>query len=159
MWNATRYKLSTLFTISRKVSGTIRTFSYDTNNWEKLKHFRFVPLGRLLFNIFYVPKLALFTKGKKNIILRDSKRSSFSTDFFEVQFDTPTLIIPSFRMIKATGCKQWFKSDLLRMYLVGFIPESVTLGYSVREGKIRYKKLSALVWRPFSSEAPQNEAT
>ena len=40
-----------------------------------------------------------FRKRQKNIILCDSKRSSFITDFFELQFDTVTLIIPSFRMI------------------------------------------------------------
>ena len=37
-------------------------------------------------------------RHKKNIILCDSKRSSVVTDFFELQFDTPTLIIPSFRV-------------------------------------------------------------
>ena len=52
-------------------------------------------------------------RQKKNIILCDSKRSSFITDFFDLQLDTATLIIPSFRMIKARGCKQRFKSDLL----------------------------------------------
>ena len=57
-------------------------------------------------------------KRKKTKILRDLKRSSFITDFFELQFDTATLIIQSFRMIKARGCKQRFKSDLLRDYLV-----------------------------------------
>ena len=56
-------------------------------------------------------------KAQKHI-LRDSKRSSFITDFFELQFDTPTLMIPSFRMTQARGCKQRFKSDLLRNYLV-----------------------------------------
>ena len=46
------------------------------------------------------------------------------SDFFELQFDTATLIIQSFRMIKATcrGCKQRFISDPLYViiwYLVG----------------------------------------
>ena len=44
------------------------------------------------------------------------------TDFFELQFDTATLIIQSFRKIKDRRCKQRFKSDLLysgvRKYLV-----------------------------------------
>ena len=35
------------------------------------------------------------------MMLCDSKRSSFITDFFELQFDTATFIIPSFGMIKA----------------------------------------------------------
>ena len=52
-------------------------------------------------------------KTKKNMFLCDSKRSSLITDFFELQFDTATLIIQSFRMIKARGCKQKFKSDIL----------------------------------------------
>ena len=51
----------------------------------------------------------------KTIILCDSKRSSFII-FFKIQFDTAALIIHSFRMIKARGCKQRFESDLL--YLV-----------------------------------------
>ena len=67
---------------------------------------------------FEVQKWALFIKGTKNIICCGLTRSSFITDFFELQFDTTTLIIPSFRMIKARGCKQRFKSDLLRNYLV-----------------------------------------
>ena len=59
----------------------------------------------------------LLQKDKKHdlytcIYLCDSKRSSFITDFFELQFGTATLIIPSFRMIKARGCKQRFTSDL-----------------------------------------------
>ena len=49
-------------------------------------------------------------------ILCDSKRSSFITDFFELQVDTATLIIPSFRMIQPRGFKQRFKPDLLRTY-------------------------------------------
>ena len=56
-------------------------------------------LGRLLSNIFLGSKMGPFRKRQKNIILCDSKRSSFITDFFELQFDTVTLIIPSFRMI------------------------------------------------------------
>ena len=53
-------------------------------------------------------------KAKKKI-LRDSKRSSFITDFFKLHYDTAALIILSFRMIKARGCKQRFKSDLSRL--------------------------------------------
>ena len=75
-------------------------------------------LGRLLCNIFQVQKWALLKKRQKNILLCDSKRSSFITYFFEIQFDTATLIIPSFRMTQARGCKKRFKSDLLRNYLV-----------------------------------------
>ena len=51
------------------------------------------------------------------MILRDSKRSSFIIDFFELQFDTATLIIPSFRMdhfyfpAQLVGC--FTLSDLL----------------------------------------------
>ena len=67
-----------------------------------------------------------FHKRQKNIILRDSKRSSFITDFFELQFDTATLIIPSFRMTQARGCKQRFKSDLLRNYL---LPDRINMQY------------------------------
>ena len=59
-----------------------------------------------------------FHKRRKNIILRDSKRRSFITDYCELQFNTATLIIQSFRMIKARGCKQRFKSDLVRNHLV-----------------------------------------
>ena len=60
----------------------------------------------------------------KKIIICDAKRSSFITDFFELQFDTATLIIQRFRMIKARGCKQRFKSDplyVITCYLVGFV--------------------------------------
>ena len=64
-------------------------------------------------------------KAKKHEILCDSKRSSFITDFFELQFDTATLIIPSFRMIKAIGCKQRFKSDVITWYLLGFLCNTI----------------------------------
>ena len=62
-----------------------------------------------------------FHKRQENIILCDSKRSSFITAFFELQFDTATFIIQSFRMIKARCCKQRFKSDhfVITWYLVG----------------------------------------
>ena len=70
--------------------------------------------------------MGLFHKRLKNIILCDSKRSSFITDFFELQFYTPTLIIPSFRMTQARGCQQRFKSDLLRNYLV---PDRIYMQY------------------------------
>ena len=60
-----------------------------------------------------------FHNRQKNIIiLCDSKRNSFITYFFELQFDTATLIIQSFRRIKARGCKQSFKSDLLHLSLI-----------------------------------------
>ena len=62
-----------------------------------------------------------FHKRQKNMVLCDSKRTSFITYFFELQFDTATLIIPSFRMIKATGGKQRFKSDLSRIR-IGLFP-------------------------------------
>ena len=71
---------------------------------------------------FLGSKMGPFHKRLKNIILCDSKRSSFITAFFELQFDTATFIIQSFRMIKARGCKQRFKSDILYVitwYLVG----------------------------------------
>ena len=60
------------------------------------------------------------------MILRDSKRSSFIIDFFELQFDTATLIIPSFRMTQARGCKHRFKSDILRSFLV---PDRIYMQY------------------------------
>ena len=79
---------------------------------------------------FEVKKWAYFTKGKKNRILCDSKRSSFITDFFKLQFDAATLVMPSFRMTQARGCKQRFKSDLLpRSYLV---PGSICMQYYYR---------------------------
>ena len=58
-----------------------------------------------------------FHRRQKSIILCDSKRSSSVTYevFFYFQFDKATLIIPSFRMIKARGCKLRFKSDLVRI--------------------------------------------
>ena len=40
-----------------------------------------------------------FHTRQKHIILCDSKQSSFHHIFFELQFDTATLIIPSVRMI------------------------------------------------------------
>ena len=67
---------------------------------------------------FLGSKMGPFHKRQKNILLCDSKRSSFITDFFELQFDTATLIIYSVRMIKARGCKQRFKSDVLRKFPV-----------------------------------------
>ena len=67
---------------------------------------------------FKVQKWALFSKGKKNVILRDSKRSSFITYFFELQFDMATLINPSFRMMEARGFEQRFKSDLSGIYII-----------------------------------------
>ena len=67
---------------------------------------------------FLGSKMDPFHQRKKHIILRDSKRSSFIADFCLTQVCTATLIIQSFRMIKARGCKQRCKSDLLRNYLV-----------------------------------------
>ena len=46
--------------------------------------------------------------------------------FFKFQFDTTTLIIPSFRMTKVGGCKENFKSDLLRKYL---LPDRIYMQY------------------------------
>ena len=64
-----------------------------------------------------------FHKRQRNVILRDSKRSSFITYFFELLLDAATLIIPSSRMIKARGCMQRFKSDLLyRIYTQHYYP-------------------------------------
>ena len=75
----------------------------------------FSPFVRALwpFNMqdFFRFKNGPFHQRKKIFISCDSKRSSFITDSLELQFDTATLIIPSFRMIKARGCKQRFKTD------------------------------------------------
>ena len=79
--------------------------------------------GRLLCKIFLGSKMGPLNKRQHNVILCDSKRSSLITDFFELQFDTATLIIQSFRMIKARGCKQMFKSDRT---LIGFISNIYT---------------------------------
>ena len=46
-------------------------------------------------------KNGTFHKRQKKSAI-DSKRCSFITEYFELQFDTATLTIPSFRMIKAT---------------------------------------------------------
>ena len=43
--------------------------------------------------VFLGLKMGPFHQRQKSIILCDSKRSSFITDFFELQFDTATLII------------------------------------------------------------------
>ena len=67
---------------------------------------------------FYMFKNSPFSQKAKKICLCDLKRSSSTTDFFELQVDTATLIIPSFKLIKARGCKPRFQSDLLRNYLV-----------------------------------------
>ena len=52
------------------------------------------------------------------MMLCDSKRISFIIDACELRFDTATLIIQSFGMIKDGGSEQRFKSDLSRNYLV-----------------------------------------
>ena len=59
-------------------------------------------------------------RQKKHKILCGSKRSSFITDFFELQFDTLTLIIPSLRMAQARGCRgsNLIYSGVLRNHLV-----------------------------------------
>ena len=80
-----------------------------------------------------------FSTKAKNRTLCDSKRSSFITDFLELQLDTATFILPSFRMIlvQARGCKQRFESDLLSnyqvptWYLVGFICNTIIPGTAV----------------------------
>ena len=61
---------------------------------------------------FEVQKWALFIKGKKTESYATQNGAFSSHIFFELQFGTATLIIPSFRMIKARGCKQRFRSDL-----------------------------------------------
>ena len=45
------------------------------------------------------------------------KAEQFHNRFLKLQFDTATLIIQSIKMIKARGCNQRFKFDLLRNYL------------------------------------------
>ena len=88
-----------------------------------------VPISRLVFS-FFVPCFYLVS-GMKNMLVRtlgpfvmqdclccDWKQNSFITDFFELQFETASLIIPSLRKIKARSCKQRLKSDLFRYYLV-----------------------------------------
>ena len=58
-------------------------------------------------------------KAKKQNLVR-LKTEQFHHRFFELQFDTATLIIQSFRMIKARGYKQRFKTDyVITWYLVG----------------------------------------
>ena len=47
-----------------------------------------------------------FHRRQKNITLCDSKWSSFIAYFFELQFDTATLIIPRFRMTQARGANR-----------------------------------------------------
>ena len=68
-----------------------------------------------------------FHKKQKNIILCDPELSSFITDFFELQFDTPTLIIPSFRRIETRGCRG---SNLI-YYLVRYylVPDRIYMQY------------------------------
>ena len=59
-------------------------------------------------------------KAKKNMIFCDSKRSSFFTDFVELQLDTATLIIHSFRKVKARGCRgSNLIYHVITWYLVG----------------------------------------
>ena len=55
------------------------------------------------------------------------KTEQFITDFFEIQFETATLIIPSFRMTQARGCKPRFKSDVHNYpwYLIGHICNAI----------------------------------
>ena len=64
---------------------------------------------------------------KEKKILCDSKRSSFITDSSELQFDTATFIIQSFRMIKARGCKQRFKSDLIYLVRHDLVPGRICM--------------------------------
>ena len=77
----------------------------------KYHHWPFKPF---IMQDFERLKKGPFSQMAKTIILCDSKRSSFII-FFKIQFDTAALIIHSFRMIKARGCKQRFESDLLRV--------------------------------------------
>ena len=59
-----------------------------------------------------VKKSSFSHKAKKNRILCNPKISSFITFIFELLFDSATVIIPSFRMIKARCCKHRCQSDL-----------------------------------------------
>ena len=43
-----------------------------------------------------------------------------SSHFFQLLFDTATLSILKLRMLKATGCKQRLKSDLLHRILYAY---------------------------------------
>ena len=52
------------------------------------------------------------------MFLFDLKRSNSTRYLFKLNFDTATLIIPRFRVMKARGCKPRFKPDLLRIHLV-----------------------------------------
>ena len=68
-----------------------------------------------------------FHQRQKNIISCDSKRSSFITDFFELQFGTSTLIILSFRMIKLEVARRG--SNLIyyaiTWYRIGFLCNAI----------------------------------
>ena len=86
-----------------------------------------------------VQKWALFNEGKKKVnLICDSKRSSFIKYLFELQFDTTTLIIPSFRMIKARcykGSNLTYVKDLIRetiteYYTGSSITAAVVLTYT-----------------------------
>ena len=57
--------------------------------------------------------MGTFRKTQKNRNLCNPKQSSFVTFFSKLLFDRATLIILSFRMIKARCCKQRCKYDLL----------------------------------------------
>ena len=63
-----------------------------------------------------------FHTRQKHIILCDSKQSSFHHIFFELQFDTATLIIPIVRMIARLEVANR-GSNLI--YYIGFICKTI----------------------------------
>ena len=96
-----------------------------------------LPLGRLLCRIFWGFKNGPFSQNaKKNIILCDSKRSSFITDFFfNSNLTRRPWIIPSFRTTHARGREQVANRDsnliylVLRNYLWYQVPDRIYMQY------------------------------
>ena len=76
--------------------------------------------GRLFCEIYLGSKMGHFHERPKNRIFRNPKRSDFITYIFQLLFDTATLVIMKLRMMKATGCKQRCKSDLLYRILYAY---------------------------------------
>ena len=76
--------------------------------------------------IFSCSEIGPFHRMQHNIFLFHLKRSSSTRDIFEVDFDTATLIIPRFVVVKARRCKPRYKSDLSRSYLV---PDKIYMLY------------------------------
>ena len=86
-----------------------------------------VQMGSFIILFFRLKNGAFSSKAKKHNLMR-LKTERFIIDCFELQFDTATLIIPSFRMTQARGCKERFKYDLSRnylWYLIGFICNTI----------------------------------